>query len=167
MDSDLYLLDFNKNKSKLSFSKKIESLEFVEIIGNMGLDLRINYKKRDAYLKKYGKKLFRKFPPCKTRDRKLQITINHQTEYLSNKKYGSNRFLNGLNKIIENFFKWKIIVAIDIIKYKYGSTENIKQNNYNNCSENTTNRHRTEVLSQEEIDLLLTAINADDEETQQ
>jgi hypothetical protein len=55
MGNDLYFLEFNKNTSKLSFNKNIDSFEFVEIIGNMRLSHRINYKKRDAYLKNMEK----------------------------------------------------------------------------------------------------------------
>jgi hypothetical protein len=162
-DNDLYLLEFNKNPSKLSFNEKISSLEFVEIIGNMDLNQCINYKKRDVYLKKHGKQLFKKFPLYKKRERKLQIEIKHQTEYLSSKNNNSKKFFDGLNKTIKNIFKWKIIVTVSIIKYKYGSTVNIKPNNYNNCSKKSIDNYSTEVLSQEEIDMLLTAINIDDE----
>ncbi|MDR2865096.1 MAG: hypothetical protein LBV68_05770, partial [Spirochaetaceae bacterium] len=120
MDNDLYLLEFNKNSSKLSFNEKISFLEFVEIIGNMNLSQCINYKKRDAYLKKCGKHLFKKFPLHKKRDRKLQIEIKHQTEYLSNKKNNSKIFIGSFSKTLKSIFQWKILFTISITKYKYG-----------------------------------------------
>ncbi|MDR2633398.1 MAG: hypothetical protein LBC51_07220 [Treponema sp.] len=52
----------------------------------------------------------------------------------------------------------KILIEINIVEYKYQSNINIKQNN--GIKEN---KRVTEVLSQEEIDLLLTAIVSDDE----
>jgi hypothetical protein len=115
----------------------------------MDLDQCTNYKKRDIYLKKHGEKLFKKFPLRKTRGRKLQIEIKRQTEYLPNKKGNCNKFLDGLSKII---------------KYKYGSIVNIKQNDYNDCSKRSMADYSAKILSCEEIDMLLTAINGDDGE---
>jgi hypothetical protein len=167
VDNDLHLSEFNKNPSKLSFTKEIASLEFVEIIGNMTLSHCVNYKKRDAYLRKHGKKLFRKFPLYKNRDRKLKIKINYQTKYELNKKNTNSKFLDNLSKTIKNIFGWKIIVTIDIKKYKYGSQEEIDMllMAINSDDEKkSTDSHHTEVLSQEEIDELLAAIDSDDEE---
>jgi hypothetical protein len=160
MDNELYLLDFKKNIGKLSFNKEINNLEFVEIIGNMDFDHCINYTKRDIYLKKHGKQLFKKIILHKERERKIQIKIKHEIEYVSNKKNNGNKFLNNLSNIIKNIFKWKIIVTINIVEYKYGSNFKENDNNYSNI---TIINHSTEVLSQEEIDMLLIAINSDDE----
>jgi hypothetical protein len=155
MDNDLFFLDFN-NAIKLSFKKEINSLEFVEIIGNMASDHCIKYKKRDTYLKNHGKQLLKKFTYKKKR--KIQIKIKHETKYLSNKRDNCTKLLNNLTRIINNIFNWKITVTINIVKYKYGAPINIKQNDYNNYSKNTVENHVTEILSQEEIDMLLTAI---------
>ncbi|MDR2793849.1 MAG: hypothetical protein LBB61_09335 [Treponema sp.] len=164
IDNELYPLDFNKTLGKLSFNKEINDLEFVEIIGNMGFDHCINYTKRDIYLKKRGKQLFKKFPFYKKKEQQLQIKIEHQIDYLSNEKNENNKFFDSLSKIIKNILNWKIIITINIIKYKHRSTEDIKQNNYDNHSKKIIDSYSTEVLSQEEIDMLLTAINSDDDE---
>jgi hypothetical protein len=78
MGNNLYLLEYNKNTSIVSFNKKIKSLEFVEPIGNMDLNYCINYRKRDIYLKRHGKQLFEEFKMCKDKRNKIQIKIEHE-----------------------------------------------------------------------------------------
>jgi hypothetical protein len=63
-----------------------------------------------------------------------------------------------INLFLKNVYNLKILIEINIVEYKYQSNINIKQNN--GIKEN---KRVTEVLSQEEIDLLLTAIVSDDE----
>jgi hypothetical protein len=65
--------------------------------------------------------LFRKFPLRKKREQKSQIKIKYQTKYVRvpSKKYNSKKLIDCLRKTITNIFRWKILVTIDIIKYKY------------------------------------------------
>lgn len=70
----------------------------------------------------------------------------------------ANIFCKMINLFLKNVYNLKILIEINIVEYKYQSNINIKQNN--GIKEN---KRVTEVLSQEEIDLLLTAIVSDDE----
>jgi hypothetical protein len=116
----------------------------------------------------------------------LQIEINFQTKYELNKKDNGSKFLDSLSKTIQNIFRWKIIVTIDIKKYKYRSqeeidmllraiyskTEDLSQDDIdmllttidsgpainNDDEKESTDYHHTKVLSQKEIDMLLTPI---------
>jgi hypothetical protein len=109
LENNLYLLEKNINVSKLSFNKEVNLLEFVEIIDNMGIVHLINCKRRDIFLKKLGKQLFKKHPQRKN---KIYLGIRHETNVFSQ-------------------------AEIDSLSYN----------------------NKTEILSQEEIDMLLTPIN--------
>jgi hypothetical protein len=77
----------------------------------------------------------------------------------------NKKFIGSFSKTITIISHWEIIVTVSITKYKYGSPlVNIKQNNYNDFLEKVIDNHNTEVLSQEEIDRLLTAINGDEDD---
>ena len=141
MDKKLFLLGFNKDTNKLTFRKKIKSLEFVELIGDMDLDCSVNLKKRNLYLKKTGQKLFENFKHKKVC--KIRIEISHDIVYIS-------KTANKLKLFLNKLFKLKIIVSINILKYK----------NYpNSINYNKFDYKKSEFLSREEIDTLLTKIN--------
>jgi hypothetical protein len=140
MDNNLYLLEYNKNASIVSFNKKIRSLEFVELIGNMDLSHCINCQKRDIYLKRHGEQLFKETNLCKDKRKKIQIEIKHETVKISAKtqrKGFIRKILNIAIKFLRNIFKWRITII--------------------------SHSKNTAVLSEEEIDQLLTAINSGDE----
>jgi len=75
----VYYLAQNKDVSNLVFNNEVYSLEFVQIIGDMDMVYHKDYKKRDLFLKKHGKKLFRKFKEKKLRKmNKVDIWIRHE-----------------------------------------------------------------------------------------
>ena len=140
MDKKLFLLGFDKDTNKLSFDNKINSLEFVELIGDMDLKCFFNYKKRNLYLIKIGQELFKNFKHRK--EKKIRIEISHDIVYISRKA-------NKLKLLLKKLFNLKIIVNINIMEFK----------NYSNTiNYNIFNHKKPDVLSQEEIDELLTKI---------
>ena len=82
--------------AKLLFEKEVTSHEFTEIICGMDANVNINRSKRDIYLMKHGKKLFKTHPLRK----KIKIffsnlyerKIDHNMDYAN-----FDRILNELN----------------------------------------------------------------------
>jgi hypothetical protein len=138
----LHLLTYNENNSELKFNKEINSIEFVELIKDMDLSYCVDYAKRDLYLKNIGYKLFKFFKEKKYKKSKIQIKINHDIKYIS-KKASENHIRLFFKKLLNI----NIILNINVLKFQ----------NYHNFSQ-------TEVLSQDEIDRLLTPTDENDEE---
>jgi len=140
------LLDDKKN-NKLKFTNEVNSLEFVELIGDMDLSYSVNYMKRDLYLKKLGQKLFKSIKQKKIKKSKIKININYESAYISEKASK-----NKIKLFLRKLFKLNIVININLLKFKNHS------DNFMYYSENIDNK-KTEVLSQDEIDLLLTPID--------
>ncbi|MDR2759421.1 MAG: leucine-rich repeat domain-containing protein [Spirochaetaceae bacterium] len=169
-----YLLEYNKNMSKLSFNNEIKYFEFVDVIDDMDLTHCIDYKKRDAYLKRHGKQLFGKFNAGKNKRNKIQIEIKHEIKYLS---YIENYFKNGktgllkkllktMRQFIRDISKLKIIITINAVKHKYCLSEGLSIESINQNIIEGVRKRWLEELSQKDIDTLLTStesIESDDE----
>jgi len=140
-----------KENNKLTFCNEVNSLEFVELIGDMDLSYSVNYIKRDLYLKKYGQKLFNGIKQKKIKKSIIKINFNYKKAYIS-----ENAIKNKLKLFLRKFLNFSIEININLLKF----------DNYSNCfdcySDNMDNKE-IEVLSQDEIDKMLTAINVDDE----
>ena len=59
----------NNNINNLVFYNEVNSLEFVQIIGDMDILCLKDYKKRDLFLKKHGKQLFKKLKREKPKEK--------------------------------------------------------------------------------------------------
>jgi hypothetical protein len=167
-----YYLEQNKNVSNLVFYNEVISLEFVQIIGDMDITHLIDYKKRDLFLKKHGKRLFREIKARKQKKpKKLFIEIRHETKILTEEEIDSLLIAVDPKKIIDVllirlkikikwFFihcsEWKIIFFKNNIYYKF-SLNGIEKIDYNKKIIYDKPKS-TEVLSQEEINMLLTEI---------
>jgi hypothetical protein len=150
MDNNLYLLDYKENASALFFYKEINSLEFVDLIRDMPSCCSVDYVKRDLYLKNIGYKMFKLHKQKKYKRRKIKINFNHEIKYISGKA-SENRF----KQFIKRLFSFNIVININTIKFQ----------KYSNYIDNLGNSNFTlKVLSQDEIDKLLTAINSDTDE---
>jgi len=78
----VYYLEQNKNAGNSTFNNEVNSLEFVQKIGDK--EFRNDYKKRDSFLMKHGKQLFRKFKNRKPeKPEKLSIKIRRETRILT------------------------------------------------------------------------------------
>jgi len=137
-------LDINKDKNKLIFQNGIDSLEFVELIGDMDLSYSVNYVKRDLYLKNFGEKLFTSVKQKKIKKDKIRIKIKYDTAYISK----ANK--NKINLFLRKLLNLNIEINFNFLKFDYQYYDTYKADN-----------KEIEVLSQDEIDKLLTAINID------
>jgi len=82
-EQKLYL-ELNKNTGNSTFNNEVQSLEFVQKIGNK--EFLTDYKKRDSFLWKLGKQLFRKFKNKKPKNKnKLSIRLKREVRVLSQK----------------------------------------------------------------------------------
>jgi len=167
----IYYLEQNKNISNAIFTNEVNSYEFVQKIGDMDIKHLKDYKKRDLYLKKHGKKLLRKFKNKKPNinKNKISIRIRHETRILSMEDIDNllttvGEKINILDKIKRNikmFFgdcsEWKIIISKNNIDYKI-SLAGIEKWDYNKTCDLGIENIIDGVLSQEEIDMLLTPI---------
>ena len=163
----------NNNINNLVFYNEVNSLEFVQIIGDMDIIYLINYKKRDLFLKKHGKQLFKNIKERKQRKpKKLFFEIRHETRLLSMEEIDSLltvagekiKLLDKIKKEIKWFFgscsEWKIIFSKNNIDYKF-SLNGIEKIDYNKKIIYDKSKS-TEVLSQEEINILLTEIKSEE-----
>lgn len=163
----------NNNINNLVFYNEVNSLEFVQIIGDMDITYLINYKKRDLFLKKHGKQLFKNIKERKQRKpKKLFFEIRHETRLLSMEEIDSLltvagekiKLLDKIKKEIKWFFgscsEWKIIISKNNIDYKF-SLNGIEKIDYNKKIIYDKSKS-TEVLSQEEINILLTEIKSEE-----
>jgi hypothetical protein len=174
---DIYYLEQNKNTGNSAFNNEVQSLEFVQKIGNK--EFHNDYKKRDSFLMKHGKQLFRKFKNKKPENtQKLSIKIRREARMLSVKDVddliktvNTTKFLDKINLIITKIkwfimtdYEWKIIISKNNIVYKFSLKGMEKINyNYRNIIPNKENRISLDkVLSDEEINQLLTRINEED-----
>ena len=72
---DKYLLEQNKDPAKVTFEKEVKLIEFTEKIDNMDSNLNYDQKKRDIFLLKHGKKLFKRFKLRKTKKRNIYFQL--------------------------------------------------------------------------------------------
>jgi len=170
----VYYLELNKNTGNSTFNNEVQSLEFVQKIGNT--EFFNDYKKRDSFLRKLGKQLFRKFKNKKQKNKhQLSIKIKREVRVLSAKEIDNlltavnpSKFLDKIKLIkhrIKCFFipeyEWKIIISKNNILYKFslGGMEKIDYNKkYNEIKKSHIGLDKNEVLSQEEINQLLCEI---------
>ena len=163
----------NNNINNLVFYNEVNSLEFVQIIGDMDIIHLKDYKKRDLFLKKHGKQLFKNIKERKQRKpKKLFFEIRHETRLLSMEEIDSLltvagekiKLLDKIKKEIKWFFgscsEWKIIISKNNIDYKF-SLNGIEKIDYNKKIIYDKSKS-TEVLSQEEINMLLTKIKSEE-----
>jgi len=171
-DTDyIYYLEQNKNIGNTVFNDEVKSYEFVQKIGDMDITHLKDYKKRDLFLKKHGKKLLGKFKNKKPNinKNKFSIRIKHETRILSMEDIDNllttvDEKINILDKIKKNikmFYgdcsEWKIIISKNNIDYKI-SLDGIEKWDYNKTCDLGIENIIDGVLSQEEIDMLLTPI---------
>ncbi|GBU26534.1 hypothetical protein R84B8_00044 [Treponema sp. R8-4-B8] len=172
----IYYLEQNKNITNLIFNNEVNSLEFVQKIVDMELIHLIDYKKRDLFLKKHGKILFRKFKYIKPRKpRKINIEIRHETRILSKEDIDSlltavavdenkiKLLLQDIKTKIKMFYwrcsEWKIVISNNNIYYKFSLNGierfDLKKTYYFDVDDILADS----VLSQEEINMLLRPID--------
>jgi hypothetical protein len=161
------LLEPDKNKNALSFCKEALNIEFTQIIGKMDTSCCISSIKRDEILAKMGKELLKKYIKYEKR-KKFSIRINKWTKVLSQKEIDEllapverrriPRILYKLKHIFDfkNHFWWEIVIWYKNRSYRIGI---FKGKKVKAQASNNNEYKRVEVLSEEEIDELLTAIN--------
>jgi hypothetical protein len=162
-------LEHKMNISNLVFYNEVNYLEFVQKVGDMDITHLIDYKKRDLFLRKHGKNLFKNIKERKQRkQKKLFIEIRHETKILTQEEIDS--LLTVVGEKIKLFYKiknkikwfyrdcseWRIVIYKNNIYYKFGLS-GIEKIDYNTKIINNKSKARG-VLSQEEIDMLLTPI---------
>jgi hypothetical protein len=127
-------LEYKKGANKLKFKNKIISFVFTEIIGKMNISHCISTAKRNKYLRKYGKKLFKKHPLFKKKN-KIGFEIEREitgelTEYeimrlltpiKPPKYYFIIRLIDKIKWFFEYLSEWKLIISINNIDYKFGT----------------------------------------------
>lgn len=134
MSNNILLLEYKEGVNKLKFKNKIISFVFTEIIGKMNVSHCVNMIKRNKYLLRYGKKLFKKHPLLKKKNEiRLEIRRERGGELAG---YEIMRLLTPINppkyyfiiriiKKIKGFFEylseWKLIISINNIDYKFGA----------------------------------------------
>jgi hypothetical protein len=191
---DKYLLEQNKDPAKVTFEKEVKLIEFTETINDMDSNLNYDQKKRDIFLFKHGKKLFKRFKLRKTKKRniyfKLEPRILTQAEidelltaveiYPFPKVIISMIILTfkGIITKIQYGYKhicqWKLVIRKNNVVYKIGLDE-IKKIDYNIPQKpfkaspvltqdefDEIRRGVSEVLSEEEMDMLLTPIEKEE-----
>jgi hypothetical protein len=131
-----------------------------------------NEKERDIYLRKIGKKLFKEHPEPKSRYNKMPIRIRRETRILSQEEidallmtvdeYKKIHFHKKIITKIKGFYKsiceWKLIICFSNIEYKI-CLSGIEKKGRKKYANETESNYKG-VLSQGELDELLTAINA-------
>ena len=167
----VYFLEQNKSISNSVFNNEVNSYEFVQKIGDMDTTHLKDYKKRDLFLMKLGKKLLMNFKnrKPKTNKNKISIRISHETTVLSQEEISNLLTINYKEKnifdkfklkiinIYRKFSEWKIIISKNNIDYKI-SLNGIEKWDYNKTCSLDIENIIDGVLSQEEIDMLLTPI---------
>ena len=160
-------MELNKNKNVLSFCKEALNIEFTQIIGKMDSSCCIGSKKRDEILAKMGKELLKNYKKYLKR-KKFSIRINRWTKALSQKEIDELLTVVDGKRIfkipakLKNIFDlkkhywWEIIIYYRNRSYEIGIFKDKKVKTH---TPNNYEYKRTEVLSQEEIDELLTVIN--------
>jgi len=178
-EQKLYL-ELNKNTGNSTFNNEVQSLEFVQKIGNK--EFLTDYKKRDSFLMKLGRQLLRKFKNKKPENKnKLCIKLKREVRVLSQKEidylltsvdietYKKRIVFYKIKSKIRQFFyncsEWTIIISKNNIVYKFSlrgfeKKDYTKKYNkkYDEIRRSRINLDKNEVLLQEEINQLLTEI---------
>jgi len=175
-----YLLVQKKEHAKMSFEKEALSIEFTEIIGDMDMTINYDQKKRDEFLQKYGKKLLKKIPLRKIKERNKYIEFRHETRILSQKEIDelltATISLTPLKKVIDDLkwkLKWKIkklrewkLIIKNIrknIEYKF-SLNGIERVDLNIIVKSLIERSDIKpMFTQEEVDAILKEINGEED----
>ena len=132
MSNNILLLEYKEGANKLKFKNKIISFVFTEIIGKMNVSHCINTAKRNKYLLRYGKKLFKKHPLLKKKN-EIRLKIEHEitgelagyeimrllTPINPPKYYFIIRIIEKIKGFFEYLSEWKIIISINNIDYKF------------------------------------------------
>jgi hypothetical protein len=166
---NMNLLSYHKAKNSLSFKKEVQNLEFIDLIGNMEKKAFTEPAIREKYLLDIGKKLFTKKKLKKNVF--LQIKLKRKTRLLSQNDIDNLLFTD------DEYKKWSLIkkiknkirtLFIRVNIYNYYLLISIRGKEYKifekkaKAKINLNNTQRfiyKEVLSREELDLLLTDID--------
>jgi hypothetical protein len=133
LSNNILLLEYKEGVNKLKFKNKIISFVFTEIIGKMNVSYCINMVKRNKYLLKYGKKLFKKHPLFKKRN-EIRFEIEREitgeltgyeimkllTPINPPKYYFIIRIIDKIKGFFEYLSEWKLIISINNIDYRFG-----------------------------------------------
>jgi hypothetical protein len=124
MNENIFLLEYHEGFCKYIFNIKTDSFEFVDVIDNMDLTKVKNYKKRDAFLKKHGRKIFKKHPIYKNKEKRIQIKIenlNNWRPYIikSDNMHPVKKTFTALKRFINDNFDWKISINIEVVKNRF------------------------------------------------
>jgi hypothetical protein len=134
LSNKILLLEYKEEANKLKFINKIISFSFTEIIGKMNKSHCISTAKRNKYLLKYGKKIFKKYSLLKKKN-KIRLEIEREirgelTEYEimrlltpinPPKYYFIIRIIDKIKGFFEYLSEWKLIISINNIDYKFGT----------------------------------------------
>jgi hypothetical protein len=137
--------------------------------------------KRDIYLKKLGRKLFKKHPMRKNRKNKRTIRIRYETRILLQEEIDNllisvdeykkipfhKKMVEKIKLFYRNICDWKLIIQFNSLEYKIclNGIKKISHSIYSNELNNTNETKDTAkgIFSQEEIDMLLIEINNNEE----
>jgi hypothetical protein len=131
-----------------------------------------NEKERDIYLRNIGKKLLKKHPELKSRHNKMPIRIRRETRVLSQEEIDAllmtvdaykkihfhKKIITRIKWFYKNICEWKLIICFRDIEYKI-CLSGIERKSHKKHLNETEGNYK-EVLSRDEIDELLAAINA-------
>jgi len=141
--------------AKLLFEKEVTSHEFTEIICGMDANVNISRSKRDLYLMKHGKKLFKTHPLKKKNKIKLFFRNLYKRKIDHNMDYANfERILRELNTDVYVPSQEEIDAMLTPVKLDKTLQEKIDAM--------LTPVKEVKVLSQEEADSILTSIKKDD-----
>jgi len=161
------LLDSSKEKAALSFNKEARNIEFNQLIGKMDANCRANSKLRDEILVNLGKRLFKKHPPLKPKNRLFSVRIIKWTRLLSQKEIESlllpakasifRVFISRLQYRtiwkIKDILWWEISIWFKNKSYVISLRKKRKTKPY--LTDSFERPKITEVLTQDEINMLL------------
>lgn len=131
MSNNSFLLEHKEKVNKLKFKNKIASLEFTDIIGKINISHCLNANKRNKYLFRYGKELFRKHPLFKKKNEikiKLDRYISELTDddimYLLTpvnkpKGYFIKKRIYKIKEFYRELCEWNLIISINNIDYEF------------------------------------------------
>jgi hypothetical protein len=165
------LLEPDKNKNALSFSEEALNIEFTQIIGNMDASCCIGSKKRDEVLAKMGKELLKEYIRYEKR-KKFSISIRKRPNILSQKEIDEllspvdkRRIPRILYKLKHTFdfmkyYWWEIKIQYKDRSWETGIFRNNKIESFNFDMDDIVS---TGVLSEEDIDELLTPIDEEND----
>jgi hypothetical protein len=127
----MILLEYKEKVNNLKFKDKINSLEFTDIIGKMNISHSINTNKRNKYLFRHGKKLFRKHPLIKKKT-KIKVRIDRYLSKLTDidiielltplnpsKGYFIKKGICKIKVFYRELCEWNLVISINNIDYEF------------------------------------------------